>query len=116
MSDEGHSYKKSLYGDNASVTIDASADSIDGLKIMLQKVGITLPSGGPEAQEEPCDSEEMPLDAIVVSQPEEEPQGMQFPRTEIDPDAQHDASMTTDKEVLSSIIRDRLKDYLRNSK
>ena len=38
MSDEGHSYKKSLYGDNASVTIDASADSIDGLKIMLQKV------------------------------------------------------------------------------
>jgi hypothetical protein len=113
---ETHSYKKSMYGDGASVTIDAGAESIDQLKLMLQKVGITLPSGGPEAQEEPCDSEEMPLDAIVVSQPEEEPQGMQFPRTEIDPDAQHDASMTTDKEVLSSIIRDRLKDYLRNSK
>ena len=89
--------------------------SIDELKLILQKVGITLPAGGPEAQEEPCDSEEMPLDAVVVSQPEEEPQGMQFPRTEIDPDAQHDASMTTDKEVLSSVIRDRLKDFLMNS-
>ena len=118
MSDEVHSYKKSLYGDNASVTIDASADSIDGLKIMLQKVGITLPSGGPEAQEEPCDacdSEEMPLDAVVVSKPEEDPTGMQFPRTEIDPDAKPDVSMSTDKEVLSSVIRDRLKDFLMNS-
>ena len=113
---ETHSYKKSMYGDGASVTIDAGAESIEELKLILQKVGITLPSGEPEAQEEPCDSEEMPLDAIVVSQPEEEPQGMQFPRTEIDPDAQHDASMTTDKEVLNNIIRDRLKDYLRNSK
>ena len=37
---------------------------------------------------------------------------MQFPRTDVDPDA----SMTTDKQVLTNIIRDRLKDYLRNSK
>tara|TARA_Y100000356_G_scaffold117565_1_gene107898 strand:+ start:1801 stop:2112 length:312 start_codon:yes stop_codon:yes gene_type:complete len=37
---------------------------------------------------------------------------MQFPKTDVNPDA----SMTTDKEVLTSIIRDRLKDYLRNSK
>ena len=116
---ESHSYKKSMYGNGSSVTIDAGADSIDELKLILQKVGITLPSGGPEAQEEPCDvcsDNEMPLDAIVVSKPEEDPAGMQFPRTEVDPDAQHDASMTTDKEVLNNIIRDRLKDYLRNSK
>ena len=109
-SGESHTYKKSLYGNNSSVNIDASADSIDGLKLMLQKVGITLPSGGPEAQDD-----EMPLDAIVVAKPEEEPHGMQFPKTEINPDAQQDPSMTTDKAVLTSIIRDRLKDYLMNS-
>ena len=88
---------------------------MDELQHLLKLAGVQ----GPEQQDEPCDGcsdEEMPLDAIVVSQPEEEPQGMQFPRTEIDPDAQHDASMTTDKEVLTNIIRDRLKDYLRNSK
>lgn len=117
-SGETHSYKKSMYGDGSSVTIDAGADSIDELKIILQKVGITLPSGGPEAQDEPCDvcsDDEMPLDAIVVAKPEEEPHGMQFPKTEINPDAQQDPSMTTDKAVLTSIIRDRLKDYLMNS-
>mgnify|MGYP003657914857 FL=1 len=115
---ENHSYKKSMHGDSSAVTIDATADSIEGLKLMLQKVGITLPAGGPEAQEEPCgasDSQEMPLDAVVVSQPEEDPTGMQFPRTEIDPDAKPDVSMSTDKEVLSSVIRDRLKDFLMNS-
>ena len=115
---ENHSYKKSMHGDSSAVTIDATAESIEGLKLMLQKVGITLPAGEPEAQEQPCGAEhpaEMPLDAIVVSQPEENPTGMQFPRTDIDPDAKQDASMSTDKEVLSSVIRDRLKDFLMNS-
>ena len=35
---------------------------------------------------------------------------MQFPKTNV----HTDASMTTDKEVLTNIIRDRLKDYLMN--
>lgn len=120
MSDqESHSYTKQFSSTDAGATVTASSDSIEGLKIMLQKVGITLPAGEPEpeAQEEPCgasDSDEMPLDAVVVSQPEENPTGMQFPRTEIDPDAKPDVSMSTDKEVLSSVIRDRLKDFLMN--
>ena len=87
---------------------------MDELQYLLKLAGVQ----GPEQQDEPCDacdSEEMPLDAVVVSKPEEDPTGMQFPRTEIDPDAKPDVSMSTDKEVLSSVIRDRLKDFLMNS-
>ena len=61
--------------------------------------------------EEPSDAEQQPV--IMVKKGEEDGDGaMQFPRTDVNPDA----SMTTDKQVLTNIIRDRLKDYLRNSK
>ena len=36
-----------MYGKNSSVNIDASAESLDELKTILQKVGITLAAGEP---------------------------------------------------------------------
>ena len=36
MDGESHTYKKSMYGKNSSVNIDASAESIDELKTILQ--------------------------------------------------------------------------------
>ena len=75
---------------------------------MLQKVGITLPSGEPHSDDDHDDKE--PMKVISLS-PEPEMDGdkptMDFPKTAVDPDS---------KEVLTNILKDRLKDYLRNGK
>ena len=126
MDGESHTYKKSMYGKNSSVNIDASAESIDELKTILQKVGITLPAGEPQSHDDepkscgcgqdPCitygtsKEEEPKVIAIDVDGEQDGDSAMQFPKTNV----HTDASMTTDKEVLTNIIRDRLKDYLMN--
>jgi|TARA_A100001011_G_scaffold35127_1_gene33495 hypothetical protein len=127
MHGESHTYKKSMYGPGSVVSIDASAESVDELKMILQKVGVTLPSGEPKGDDEPkscgCGQDpcitygtpkekEPKVIAIDVDGEQDGDSAMQFPKTDVNPDA----SMTTDKEVLNNILRDRLKDYLRNSK
>ena len=47
---ESHSYKKEFSTQTGSVVVDASAQSVDELKLLLQKVGITLPGGEPAKQ------------------------------------------------------------------
>ena len=109
---ESHKYEKHHSTDTGSVSVEASADSIDELKVLLQKVGITLPSGEPghDMSHDPEDDAEGPMKVISLS-PEPEMDGekptMDFPKTEINPDA---------KEVLTNILKDKLKDYLRNGK
>ena len=126
MDGESHIYKKSMYGKNSYINIDALGESIDELKTILQKVGITLPAGEPKSHDDepkscgcgqdPCitygtsKEEEPKVIAIDVDGEEDGDSAMQFPKTNV----HTDASMTTDKEVLTNIIRDRLKDYLMN--
>tara|TARA_B100001996_G_C18277131_1_gene445451 strand:+ start:273 stop:581 length:309 start_codon:yes stop_codon:yes gene_type:complete len=95
---------------------------MDELQHLLKLAGVEtheMPDGSimpgathGEEPEAPCDSEEEPKVIAIDVDDEDGDSAMQFPKTDVNPDA----SMTTDKEVLTSIIRDRLKDYLRNSK
>jgi len=106
-SQESHSYEKSFNTETGSVSVEAHADSVEELKVLLQKVGITLPSGQPEVGHDhdhsPCDDSEEPMKIVKVDVDADEPK--------VDPYN----SGTPDKQVLTNIIRDRLKDYLRNS-
>ena len=105
---ESHKYEKHHSTETGSVSVEASADSIDELKVLLRKVGITLPSGEPHSDDDHDDKE--PMKVISLS-PEPEIDGdkptMDFPKTDVNPDS---------KEVLTNILKDRLKDYLRNGK
>lgn len=105
---ESHKYEKHHSTKTGSVSVEASADSIDELKVLLRKVGITLPSGEPHGDDDHDDKE--PMKVISLS-PEPEMDGdkptMDFPKTDVNPDS---------KEVLTNILKDKLKDYLRNGK
>ncbi len=105
---ESHKYEKHHSTKTGSVSVEASAETIDELKVLLQKVGITLPSGEPHSDDDHDDKE--PMKVISLS-PEPEMDGdkptMDFPKTDVNPDS---------KEVLTNILKDRLKDYLRNGK
>ena len=105
---ESHKYEKHHSTETGSVSVEASAETIDELKVLLQKVGITLPSGEPHSDDDHDDKE--PMKVISLS-PEPEMDGdkptMDFPKTDVNPDS---------KEVLTNILKDRLKDYLRNGK
>ena len=105
---ESHKYEKHHSTETGSVSVEASAETIDELKVLLQKVGITLPSGEPHGDDDHDDKE--PMKVISLS-PEPEMDGdkptMDFPKTDVNPDS---------KEVLTNILKDRLKDYLRNGK
>ena len=107
-SDETHQYSKHHSTETGSVSVEASADSVEELKVLLQKVGITLPSGEPHGDDDHDDKE--PMKVISLS-PEPEIDGdkptMNFPKTDVNPDS---------KEVLTNILKDKLKDYLRNGK
>ena len=96
---ESVNYSKTKSKGSASVTVSARADSMEELHDVLKLAGITLPqsSGEPEAQPEP---EEMPCE----------------PPEEMDPDAHGAMPMSTDKSVITGVLRDRLRDYLRNSR
>tara|TARA_Y100000592_G_C5398212_1_gene281726 strand:+ start:531 stop:803 length:273 start_codon:yes stop_codon:yes gene_type:complete len=83
---------------------------MEELQHLLKLAGVHSHDKGEEEHDHQDDE---PKSVIMVKKGEEDgDSAMQFPRTDVDPDA----SMTTDKQVLTNIIRDRLKDYLRNSK
>ena len=106
---ESHSYKKNFSTRTGSVTIDAHSDSVDELKMLLQKVGITLPGGEPAATQmhsaEPVghDHAEEPMQVVSVDVDDEQEEPVN-PYN----------SGTPDKQVLTNIIRDKLKAYLMN--
>lgn len=106
-SEEQHQYSKQHSTSTGSVSVEASAETVDELKVLLQKVGITLPSGEPEVGHDmdhsPCDDSEEPMQIVKVDVDDEKPQVNPY------------NSGQPDKQVLTNIIRDKLKDYLRNS-
>lgn len=105
---ETHTYSKSIRGDTGSVTVSANAQSMDELKMLLGKVGITLPKDreeiGHDMDHSPCDDSEEPMQVVSVD--------VDHPEPTVNPYN----SGTPDKQVLTNIIRDKLKDYLRNSR
>jgi len=104
---ETHTYSKSIRGDTGSVTVSANAQSMDELKMLLGKVGITLPKDreevGHDMDHSPCDDSEEPMQVVPVDVDQSAPVVNPY------------NSGTPDKQVLTNIIRDKLKDYLRNS-
>ena len=119
---ESHSYKKEFSTQTGSVSVDASADSVDELKMLLQKVGITLPGGGPAATQMHY-ADPIELDHAEEPEAEEVCDDCGKPGSECDcPGHDHSQeeptkpynSGTPDKQVLTNIIRDKLKAYLMN--
>jgi len=104
---ESHTYSKNIRGDTGSVTVSANADSMDELKMLLGKVGITLPKDkeevGHDHDHSPCDDSEEPMQVVTVDADDE-------PKEPVNPYN----SGTPDKQVLTNIIRDKLKAYLMN--
>ena len=97
-----------IMSDN-SVTVSANASSMQELHDVLRLAGITLPK-----QEEPqvdVSGDEEPEIAVIgdVGDDDGNRPTMEFPKTDVDP------NMTQDKSVLTSVIRDKLRDYLKNS-
>jgi len=99
-SEEHHQYSKHHSTSTGSVSVEASAETVDELKVLLQKVGITLPSGEPERDEMPKE----PMKIVKVDMPD----------APVNP-YNSGEQPKDEKQVLTNIIRDRLKDYLRNS-
>ena len=97
---ESHKYEKHHSTSTGSVSVEASAETIDELKVLLRKVGITLPSGEPEHDAMPKE----PMKIVKVDMPD----------APVNP-YNSGEQPKDEKQVLTNIIRDRLKDYLRNS-
>jgi len=97
---ESHKYEKHHSTSTGSVSVEASAETIDELKVLLRKVGITLPSGEPEHDDMPKE----PMKIVKVDMPD----------APVNP-YNSGEQPKDEKQVLTNIIRDRLKDYLRNS-
>tara|TARA_B110000977_G_scaffold133375_1_gene169890 strand:- start:5931 stop:6326 length:396 start_codon:yes stop_codon:yes gene_type:complete len=102
---ESHSYKKEFSTQTGSVVVDASAQSVDELKLLLQKVGITLPGGEPAGHDH-----EGPSTAVVVHPDYEDHEPVDEPT---DP-YNSGTPAVADKQVLTNILRDKLKAYLMN--
>ena len=106
---ENVSYSKTKSKGDATVTVSANASSMQELHAVLKLAGITLPK-----QEEPeaeVSGDEEPEIAVIgdVGDDDGNRPTMEFPKTDVDP------NMTQDKSVLTSVIRDKLRDYLKNS-
>ena len=107
---ENVTYSKTKTKGDASVTISANAKSMQDLHDVLRLAGITLPKdkemsmGEPEAEQEVCaqcgdpDCTCPPGECDCGSEPEQPAQYTQQP----------------DKSVITGLLRDKLKDYLRN--
>ena len=106
---ENVSYSKTKTKGDASVTVSANASSMQELHDVLRLAGITLPK-----QEEPqvdVSGDEEPEIAVIgdVGDEDGNKPTMNYPKTDVDP------NMSQDKAVLTSVIRDKLRDYLKNS-
>ena len=97
---ESVNYTKTKSKGSASVTVSARAESMQELHDVLKLAGITLPKQEEPEQEVEPEQEEMPCE----------------PPAEMDPDAHSSMPTTTDKSVITGVLRDRLRDYLRNSR
>lgn len=99
------SYSKTKTMGDATVTVSANAKSMQELHDVLKLAGITLPK-----------DKEMPMDH-PEPEVEEEPSEMPCdPPEEMDPDAHSAMPMSTDKAVITGVLKDRLRDYLRNGR
>jgi hypothetical protein len=98
-------FKQHKNTDKGSVSIEASADNMQELAKVLKLAGLTLPKDM-NADQDPIQPEEMP----VVDVQDGDAPTMDFPKTDVNP------NMSTDKAVLTSVIRDKLRDYLKNSR
>lgn len=90
---ENVTYSKTKRQGDASVTISANAKSMQELHDVLKLAGITLPQKDSHSEPEP--EPEQPCNTCASDQ---------------------DASYSTDKAVLTNVIRDKLLNYLKNSK
>ena len=88
---ENVTYSKTKKQGDAQVTISANAKSMQELHDVLKLAGITLPQKDSHSEPEP----EQPCNTCASDQ---------------------DASYSTDKAVLTNVIRDKLLNYLKNSK
>lgn len=87
-------YSKTKTKGNASVTVSAHAESMEELHAVLKLAGITLPK--------------------MDDQPEQQPEP-ETPCCGADDSAEMPVS-PQDKIAITGVLRDRLRDYLRNSK
>jgi len=90
---ENVTYSKTKKQGDAQVTISANAKSMQELHDVLKLAGITLPQKDSHSEPEP--EPEQPCNTCASDQ---------------------DASYSTDKAVLTNVIRDKLLNYLKNSK
>lgn len=104
---ENVTYTKTKTQGDASVTVSANAKSMDALHDVLKLAGITLPKSNSEP-EETCDSCGSPADECECD-------GHEHGEEEVDAPCGDDPSYSTDKAVLTSVIKDRLLSYLKNS-
>lgn len=98
---ENVTYSKTKTQGDATVTVSANAKSMEELHDVLKLAGITLPKSDHD-HEEP---QEPNIDDHDHEDSEEE----------CDSCANDDPSYSTDKAVLTSVIKDKLLSYLKNS-
>ena len=99
------SFSTSKNTERGTVSIEASADDMQELAKVLKLAGLTLPKDmNPDADDGEPEAEVI-ADVDDGSQPT-----MDFPQTDVNP------NMSTDKALLTSVIKDKLRDYLKNSR
>jgi len=107
---ENVTYTKTKTQGDASVTVSANAKSMDELHDVLKLAGITLPKSDNTdvEQEETCDD---------CGKPGSECECPGHDHSEESPcrAEQENPAYSTDKAVLTSVIKDRLLSYLKNS-
>ena len=100
-------FKQHKNTETGSVSIEASADNMQELSKVLKLAGLTLPKDM-NADQDPMQPEGEP-EIVVPDEDDGNQPTMNFPKTDVDP------NMSQDKAVLTSVIRDKLRDYLKNS-
>ena len=100
-------FKQHKNTEKGSVSIEASAENMQELSKVLKLAGLTLPKDM-NADQDPMQPAEEP-EVVVPDEDDGNQPTMNFPKTDVDP------NMSQDKAVLTSVIRDKLRDYLKNS-
>jgi hypothetical protein len=101
---ENVTYSKTKTQGDATVTVSANAKSMEELHDVLKLAGITLPNSDHNHEEPEAEEPEAEEPEVEVSGDED-----------CDSCANDDPSYSTDKAVLTSVIKDRLLSYLKNS-